>query len=413
MPPSIEVRWAGDPMSPDAPPAIGSMRLYDAVVPAMPSGAHRVTSTVTLEAAGVDAQLTSSVHRDFVTVGGSALRFQPTEVLATHPPKNATGGFGDVLPHVVLRRRTLPWERSASDGAPWLALLVFLDSEVSFASGSLSTLLPGVASQFGTDGASPDAAIDVVTVTDASVLSGVLPTPSELSLLSHVRRVNTADTTLDLGDDDGWLAVVAANRLPVRPADGPGHYHACVVSLEHRDDVFAGASQSLVLLYRWDFITDTGGTFQKLSQDLDVGTLGQAGEVTDSAGRVPLTVTGRDGTPGTASYRGPFTLDGAPLADDASDVSYDAARELGRLLAAADGALTRELIDWHRGATAATQTLVQHAAIRSRAAASAPELTTAHGTVVHAAALGLDTVLRSLAPLAPHRRTTPAGGDHA
>ena len=177
--------------------------------------------------------------------------------------------------------------------------------------------------------------------------------------------------------------------------------------------MFAGASRSLVLLYRWDFITDTGGTFQKLAQDLDVGTLGQAGVVTDPAGRVPLTVTGRDGTPATAAYRGPFTVDGAALADDASDVSYDAAYELGRLLAAADGALARELIDWHRGATAATQTLVQHAAIRSQAAASVPELAPAHSTQVRAAALGLDTVLRSLAPLAPHRRTAPAGGDHA
>ena len=51
------------------------------------------------------------------------------------PPPNATSEFDNVLPHAVLTRRTLPWERTPSSDsdrhpdadhnvAPWLALLL-------------------------------------------------------------------------------------------------------------------------------------------------------------------------------------------------------------------------------------------------------------------------------------------------
>lgn len=393
-----------------SPPPPGSMQLYDSVTPGMPAGLHRVTSTVTFQTQGGSP----AVHHDFVNVGGSALHVQPTDVLACHPPRNATGGFGDELPHVVLSRRTLPWERPGVHGAPWLALLVFLDEEVTFSSGTLSSALPGsVVAAFGTDGALATATADFVHPNDQATLTAVLPTPAETTLLSHVRRVNLADTALDLGDDDGWLAVVVANRLPVRPDDGPGHYHACLVSLEHREDLYSGkpTSPSLILLYRWDFITDSDGTFQKLCEDLDIGTLGAAPGVTDSDGRLPLSLTSREGAAGTGLYRGPFTVSASAAAADTSDVSYGAAYELGRMLASADGVMCRELVDWHRASASASQTSVQNAKILAwsgRNGAGAADL----GELpphVHAAAAGISSVLRTMAPRAPHRRTAAPG----
>src|SRR5262249_42183838 len=49
-----------------------------------------------------------------------------------------------------------------------------------------------------------------------------------------VREVDIQDTELAGGDDDGWMAVVLANRLPVfDTANGkPVRYLACLVSLE-------------------------------------------------------------------------------------------------------------------------------------------------------------------------------------
>src|SRR6185437_15075571 len=121
---------AESPMTP-TPPPVGSMQLYDAVTPGIESGQYRISSTVAFAPTllGSDppppAGETTAIHHDFVAVGGSPLHLSPTDVLSCHPPKNATGAFDQELPHVVLGRRTLPWERPGPAGAPpWLALLV-------------------------------------------------------------------------------------------------------------------------------------------------------------------------------------------------------------------------------------------------------------------------------------------------
>lgn len=395
------------------PPPVGSMQLFDSVVPGMPGGRHRVTSTVTfLPTAGADPSLTTAVHRDWIEVGGSPLHVAPTEVLSCHPPRNATGAFDTELPHVVLRRRTLPWERAGATGTPpWLALSVFADDEVTFASGTLGQLLPaGLVNAFGQDGALATDPVDVVQVLDPAVLTAVIPARDEFGLLTHVRRVNLADSALDLGDDDGWLAVVVANRLPVRPADGPGHYHACLISLEHRADLLGvPITTALVLIYRWDFITDGDGSFQALAQGLDVGTLGAASGTGDDQGRLDLDVTNRDGTSATATYRGPFTVTSAPITGADLDVSYSAATEIGRLVGAADGPVTRELVEWHRAATAAAQQSIQFAGLHAVAASVGlgPERTGEQRPHVPVAAAGLDLMLQGVAPSTPRRRVRP------
>jgi hypothetical protein len=67
-----------------------------------------------------------------------------------------------------------------------------------------------------------------------TVVRKVFPCEQDLPLLCHVRHVDVTDTELAGGDDDGWLAVVLANRLPVYDTanDKPVRYLACLVSLE-------------------------------------------------------------------------------------------------------------------------------------------------------------------------------------
>ena len=49
------------------------------------------------------------------------------------PPPGSLGEHSNVLPHIILKRSTLPWERQADPGdknVPWLALLLFEEEEI-------------------------------------------------------------------------------------------------------------------------------------------------------------------------------------------------------------------------------------------------------------------------------------------
>jgi len=123
----------------------------------------------------------------------------------------------------------------------------------------------------------------------------------------------------------------------------------------------------LVLLHTWQFTCTGPGPFKKLMQGLDVAMMGTV----DTPGKPALTDTGhlrlpvldRAGQKEIGWYRGPLVpwqLTRDPLgpyhsADQcrratvetgAEDVSYAAAFEVGRQLAAADGQLARELMRW-------------------------------------------------------------------
>jgi hypothetical protein len=125
----------------------------------------------------------------------------------------------------------------------------------------------------------------------------------------------------------------------------------------------------LVLLHSWTFGCEGDGTFRQLMQRLDVGMIGDI----EVASKLPVTDTGhikidvidRLGAPEQSWYRGPLVSQ--PLTRDplgpyhsadqarrvvaetgAENISYAAAFEAGRLLAAADARLAQELLRWRR-----------------------------------------------------------------
>jgi hypothetical protein len=163
----------------------------------------------------------------------------PDQILSTFPPANAEGSFESRLPQIVIKRRTLPWERimdSAHREIPWMALLVIAEGE-----GQISGESPVkdcVTSGVNLDGPN-DVATGVYLSVSQTVVNGVFPTKDDLQLLTHVREVDLGDTELALGDDDGFLAVILANRLPQydRVNCKPIRYMACLISLEGQIDV--------------------------------------------------------------------------------------------------------------------------------------------------------------------------------
>ena len=265
----------------------GAFILHDAVRPAVPDGAYTLTVTQRLDPPGQSVDPLTK----HLAVTGPRFTLPPDQPLSFFPPQNATGAFSTRLPQIVLQRRTLPWERFIDDdepNLPWLALVVLADGE-----GQLTTGQPVDTTGLPDPDLRDSDTRDVLTVTER-VIGQVFPSKQDLPWLCHVREVDLSDTELALGDDDGWLAVVLANRLPQ-----PGvHYTACLVSLEgHGGDlpaveppvhVFTGTtvySQAEV---------NAAAVLQRQSETFVDGTFSAAAEpeVAGSAGPGPVTLVG-------------------------------------------------------------------------------------------------------------------------
>jgi hypothetical protein len=187
-----------------------------------------------------------AAHDGQVYVSSPRYVMPPDQILSTYPPAMSEGDFGGRLPQVALKRRTLPWERrpgttNTDPPTPWLALVVIAEGEGSVTPEPrpvAECVTPGVTLADPTD---VDSATGYYLTVTQTVLDKVFPTIEDLPLLVHVREVDVSDTELGAGDDDGFLAVVLANRLPIavpRP-DGAGgvsskpvKYLACLVNLE-------------------------------------------------------------------------------------------------------------------------------------------------------------------------------------
>ncbi|MGK7880323.1 MAG: hypothetical protein AB4060_09515 [Crocosphaera sp.] len=72
-----------------------------------------------------------TVTRTF-SVAGERFDLKPADIHAVFPPAGSLGEHSNVLPHIILNRSTLPWERQAdgnNKNLPWLALLLFEEGE--------------------------------------------------------------------------------------------------------------------------------------------------------------------------------------------------------------------------------------------------------------------------------------------
>jgi hypothetical protein len=444
-------------MSNSMPPK-GQMVLFSSATPPLDDGSYRLTvsTNVQYNASGTsDAPPEPLSQQHYFDVVGPRFSVPASMVAGCFPPNNAHGSFQDNLPHIVLGRRTLPWERellppgqfptiprgpadapALTDRYPWVALLLFEEGEY--------TLLRNIPLQqavppdvFTALGSPTGITCDAVQA-DASFVASIMPTLEEMQLLVHVRQVNTDDKELNAYGGDGFFSVVVANRLPSPSAQ----CRAVLVSLEQRSDLiqatppgpvllsraaaeaanalapalltaeaagaFPGsnafvapgtasaarqfalstapvhafdtgnfpvinfppvATVRLVALSSWQFTCEGPGSFRDLMHNLDTamfGTVAKPGQppLTDT-GHMPLTLQDRAGALEDVLYRGPLvqyqltrdnlgpyhSTDQARRVTPESgteDISYAAAFEVGRLLAAADRRLAQALMRWRR-----------------------------------------------------------------
>jgi hypothetical protein len=421
------------------------MYLFNSVTPPLDDGSYRLSYGT-----AITGPITPPAFTDqkFFNIVGPRFSVPQSMVAGTFPPTNGHGTFQDSLPHLVLNRRTLPWERELdpegkipaptqnpgsapplTDPVPWVALLLFEEGEYTwYPNLPLQNVVP--ADVFSRMGSPANITCDAVEA-PVELIQSILPSLEELQLLAHVRWVNVDDRELNTAGGDGYFSVVVSNRLPSPSAQ----CRAVLVSLEERSDLVQSnpppvadqgkrpgtgvgepikeatrittvsttdvaansnvftLSQApvhlfpsrdpiiiiigfpppqlarLVALYSWTFTCEGPGTFEDLMQNLDDAMFGDV----QNPGHPPLSDTGhlqislddRLGAVEQVWYRGPLvpyqltrdTLGPYHSADQArrvtpetgaEDVSYAAAFEAGRLLAAADPRLAQALMRWRR-----------------------------------------------------------------
>ncbi|MES3033303.1 MAG: hypothetical protein V4813_04835 [Gemmatimonadota bacterium] len=206
-------------------------------------------------------------------VDGPRFTMDASLIHGVFPPTNGRGAYVSRLPMVVLRRRTLPWERQLAAeedmaGKPWMAVLLFEEAEVTTLSpctvndvldtgGLRHRKAPLLAGVDAATRALPCIGIEI----PLELFRDIAPMLPELALLTHVRQVNTEDKELMGMDDDGWFAVVVGNRLPA-----PGRkYTACLVSMEGLQ-TFLPTPQRAAVLTKDDLGLNVVGQFAEIAE---------------------------------------------------------------------------------------------------------------------------------------------------
>ena len=107
----------------------GQVRFFDSYQPGLQDGRYRLTVAQTVDAAGATIP---DLTQEFA-VAGPRFTLAPGDIHVEFPPNGSSSQFEDVLAHVVLTKRLLPWERdvpSLPRTVPWLALLILQESEL-------------------------------------------------------------------------------------------------------------------------------------------------------------------------------------------------------------------------------------------------------------------------------------------
>lgn len=381
--------------------------------PSLESGTYRIDVTQTLKSDNPQKsfQEVFTQHLTFVVTGERFGPLSPTDIGAMFPPPDSVGEHANVLPHITLRRSTLPWERLPDNGSDknlsWLVLLLFRASDFSegekepeLKSITVRELLatPGATARFPGLTLEPGQQDeDLVTVIDVPwrILEPLLPSAAELGWLSHARQRKAKDGTAE-GETE---ATVLCKRLP--EPQGKSTVHLVSVEKRYKADGtfdFQGAGPTdlirLVSLAHWTFnCVDPKQSFSALLHGLDrnpgVLRASSEGMTAEAAawieqGHITVVHRMRQGNKTVSFYRGPLlpganpdtvSLEDVESADQllrydpASgllDVSYASAWDLGRLLTLANTRVALELFNWKR------QTAQQEHALRQRSVRRLP-----------------------------------------
>lgn len=394
----------------------GQIKFLSAAPPPMAAGEYiiRAKQVVNIPEEKNREKNATEFSKDTTTFWVGAPRFALNageDIYSVYPAAGSMGSYFYCLPHIVLNRKTLPWERTI-DGSvagpdqvkpPWMALLLLDEDEIRDEDITLKNVLlseiflpqqeagktiippgiqhgPGDAEEIETSridakGAPRYSVIDLAF----PLLREIVPYTEELSYLAHARQVDTGNKEAAGVNAKGWFSSVIGNRLPKENRTNTVY----LVSLEGHGKWLRENSAGnpgdhirLVVLYHWSFEAK-GLNFEELVKKLNkeagpyrIYTDKPAGrqDVADALhyGYTALNHDFRDGTKSISWYRGPLVpvniakppdtmlpaADGALRYDERNgmfDVSYAAAWQLGRLLALENPGFSEAINNWKNG----------------------------------------------------------------
>jgi hypothetical protein len=304
--------------------------------PALKDGDYEITVTQEIETKGSDiqniTQTTFTTTQKF-SVLGDRFSLNPQDIHAVFPPAGSLGEHSNVLPHIILNRSTLPWERqtdeqidsNVKDSLPWLALLLFDEDEkptpkiVKLEELKNTTSCPAKFPNFDLEIGQHDD--DKVTVIDVKKeqLEAIMPTGNDLAYLAHVRQGKDADGK-PIGEE---LAVIICNRLPKK--DGSSTVHLVSLEGRYQNDGFdyqkVGNEEliRLVSLTNWSFAcVDEKQSFKGLLTHLNLNLLFSL---------EPKLENDLNHTSITANLRQEFRNKGNPLSQAATIASEQSSNE--------------------------------------------------------------------------------------
>lgn len=164
---------------------------------ALIAGNYEIAVEQRVSGVGAGLRPTFRAKRSF-TVQAERFALAPEVVLASFPPAGSRGDWWRVLPHVILSRSTLPWERTGAAKVdpepPWVALLLFSGDEPptrkTVTVGELVVSGAPSASYFASlaNSSGPEQSNDPVNVIDVDTHLLQALAPRDLEHACHVRR---------------------------------------------------------------------------------------------------------------------------------------------------------------------------------------------------------------------------------
>jgi hypothetical protein len=305
---------------------VGDIQFYKDIIPPLDDGDYTLIATQTLS--GLPGEPDPKIDPVTVkfSIRGPRFTLNPADIHSVFPPSGASTAYEGQLPHVVVSRKTLPWERELEGqplGTPWLGLLTIDEGDDggipklnSGAVGDLlvdagklppATLGPKITMAALDAGESADDACSYIDV-PADLFAAISPRLAELPFLAHARGVNTGNKPIEGILADGIYSVLIGNRV----AHASKLNGAFLVSFEGFEELLVNgtvpsgiSTVRLAVLHSWTFQMSGQDPFDALMSADNSGLLAipstEPPTVSSTGGGQPISV-GPPDDPSSSSF---------------------------------------------------------------------------------------------------------------